>query len=205
MAAVAEEAAPSEAEIISSVGGQPESEKVIEVRTRETRVEDISHAQPTADAQPNDSESISHMTDNLPHRVSRRHRGGLDSLQSLEGSSALVLRQLCRRSCLDDTEFVFTMSVRTALRERGEDAKSVITAELQQMCDKKVWHGVHASQMTSKQRMSIIRSSMFLKDKYLASGLSIGLRLDWSRVYTPCKIKAYTRACHHQQQQQHLF
>ena len=80
------------------------------------------------------------------------------------------MRQLYRRSCLDDTEFAFTMSVRTALRERGEDAKSLITAELQQMCDKKVWHGVHASQMTSKQRMSIIRSSMFLKDKYLAYG-----------------------------------
>ena len=62
------------------------------------------------------------------------------------------------------------MSVRAALRERGEEAQSVITAELKQMCDKRVWHGVHASRLTQKERTSIIRSSMFLKDKYLASG-----------------------------------
>ena len=62
----------------------------------------------------------------------------------------MVLRQLCRRSNWHDIDFAFTMSVRAALRERGEEAKSVITAELQQMCDKRVWHGVHASQLTSK-------------------------------------------------------
>ena len=37
-------------------------------------------------------------------------------------------------------------------------------------CVKKVWHGVHATDLTTKQQMLIIRSSMFLKDKYLASG-----------------------------------
>ena len=42
-------------------------------------------------------------------------------------------------------------------------------AELKQMLDKHVWHGVHTQDL-SKQRSAIIRSSMFLKDEYLASG-----------------------------------
>ena len=102
--------------------------------------------------------------------AARKRRGGLDSLQSLQGPSALLLNQLHRRSSWHDKDFAFTMSVRAALRERGEEAQSVITAELKQMCEKRVWHGVHTSTLTAKERMSIIRSSMFLKDKYLASG-----------------------------------
>ena len=42
-------------------------------------------------------------------------------------------------------------------------------AELKQMLEKKVWHGVHTRTLTRNQRSAIIRSSMFLKDKYLAS------------------------------------
>lgn len=57
-----------------------------------------------------------------------------------------------------------------ALREREAEARPVINAELQQMVDKKVWHGVHARDLTRQQRAATIRSSMFLKDKYHASG-----------------------------------
>jgi len=46
----------------------------------------------------------------------------------------------------------------------------VIEAELRQMHDKTVWHGVHLQDLTKTQRRAIIRSSMFLKDKYFASG-----------------------------------
>ena len=38
------------------------------------------------------------------------------------------------------------------------------------MVDKKVWHGVHSTNLTSAERKAVIRSSMFLKDKYMASG-----------------------------------
>lgn len=116
------------------------------------------------------------------HRYNRRHRG-LDSLQRLPGPSrSLVLhtttealceqirKQVVRRSDWHDTPFAFTMSVKAALRERGEEATPVIVAELKQMLDKGVWHGVHTHQLTRSQRCSIIRSSMFLKDKFLASG-----------------------------------
>jgi len=37
------------------------------------------------------------------------------------------------------------------------------------MHDKLVWHGVHLQNLTKQQRKAIIRSSMFLKDKYFAS------------------------------------
>ena len=46
----------------------------------------------------------------------------------------------------------------------------MIEAELRQMHDKTVWHGVHLRNLTKAQKRAILRSSMFLKDKYLASG-----------------------------------
>ena len=44
-------------------------------------------------------------------------------------------------------------------------------AELKQMVDKGVWHGIKVSGLSIAQRRAIIRSSMFLKDKYSASGV----------------------------------
>lgn len=124
--------------------------------------------------------------DTVPSQRRDRYRGrggGLDSLQGLPGPPrSLILhsttealceeirKQVLRRSDWHDTPFAFTMSVRAALRERGEEATPVIVAELKQMLDKGVWHGVHTHQLTRSQRNSIIRSSMFLKDKFLASG-----------------------------------
>jgi hypothetical protein len=46
----------------------------------------------------------------------------------------------------------------------------VIMAELKQMLDKHVWHGVHTQDLSKNQRGATIRSSMIVKDKYLASG-----------------------------------
>jgi alpha-acetolactate decarboxylase len=46
----------------------------------------------------------------------------------------------------------------------------VIMAELKQTLDKRVCHGVHTQDFSKKQRSAINRNSMFLKDKYLASG-----------------------------------
>jgi hypothetical protein len=70
----------------------------------------------------------------------------------------------------ENWEQAFVISVRKAMTERPEEAEPVIRAELQQMVDKRVWHAVHANDLPPEQRRKIIRSSMFLKDKYLASG-----------------------------------
>lgn len=46
----------------------------------------------------------------------------------------------------------------------------VILKELQQMLDREVWHPVYYNALSRDQKKAIIRSSMFLKDKYHASG-----------------------------------
>ena len=83
---------------------------------------------------------------------------------------ASVRKELTTRADVHDRDFAFTMSVKAAMRDRGPEAEAVIVAELQQMLDKNVWHPIHAQGLSSKERRAIIRSSMFLKDKYLASG-----------------------------------
>ena len=57
------------------------------------------------------------------------------------------------------------VSVREALRTRGDDARLVINKELQQMINKKVWAPVLYNRLTAGERAGIIRSSMFLKRK----------------------------------------
>ena len=62
------------------------------------------------------------------------------------------------------------VSVKTALRTRGEDAERVIVKELTQMDTLKVWKPMHAEDLDASQRASVIRSSMFLKRKIHPDG-----------------------------------
>ncbi len=56
----------------------------------------------------------------------------------------------------------FKTSVNAALRDRGDEARPVIIAELKQMMDKQIWHGVLVSHLTRNERDKIIRCCMFL-------------------------------------------
>ena len=67
-------------------------------------------------------------------------------------------------------ECVMNITVKEALKSRGEEAKRVIKKELKQMLDKRVWTPVHVSQLNAIEKKSIIRSQMFLKEKYLPTG-----------------------------------
>jgi hypothetical protein len=67
-------------------------------------------------------------------------------------------------------ERALNITVREAIRTRGEEAERVIMKELSQMITKGVWTPIDGKKLTAKERSSIIRSSMFLKEKYLASG-----------------------------------
>ena len=62
------------------------------------------------------------------------------------------------------------VSVRDALRTRGDDARLVINKELQQMIDRRVWVPVLQHKLTAEERSAIIRSSMFLKRKIHPDG-----------------------------------
>lgn len=81
----------------------------------------------------------------------KRHGRGVDSLQSLQnnisGSSTI------------------TISVTAALKDRHDEATPVIMNELKQMQDN---YGVQTQYLIKTQRSAIIKSSMFMKDKYLA-------------------------------------
>ena len=51
-----------------------------------------------------------------------------------------------------DKDYCFKISVRAALRDRGEAAQAAILDELQGILDKGVWHGVNMRDLTSEQR-----------------------------------------------------
>jgi hypothetical protein len=76
-----------------------------------------------------------------------------------------IRKQLILRSSWRDTEFAFKISVRMAMRDRPEEARPVIMAELEQMVHKRVFHIVHLRNLSEDQRKQVIRSSMLLKDK----------------------------------------
>ena len=68
-------------------------------------------------------------------------------------------------------DYAMNISVKAALRSRGAVAEGVIMKELRQMKNKKVWTPVHMSVLTSTEKQGIIRSQMFLKEKYLPTGV----------------------------------
>lgn len=104
------------------------------------------------------------------NRLVTKHSARVVMFSTVDKDRAEIRRQLESRSDWHDCDFAFKISVRAALRERGDEAGPVIMAELQQMVDKGVWHPIDVRTMNRKQRQAIIRSSMFLKDKYLANG-----------------------------------
>jgi hypothetical protein len=65
---------------------------------------------------------------------------------------------------------VFNITVREAIHTRGEKTVPVIMKELNQMISKRVWTPIDGNRLTAEERSRIIRSSMFLEEKYLASG-----------------------------------
>jgi DNA primase len=102
----------------------------------------------------------------------QRKANEVNMIYSEANESRIALcRHLLYRSNWIDKDFALHITVRAALRERPEVVRPVMMAELQQMVDKGVWHGIKVSGLSITQRIAIIRSSMFLKDKYLASGV----------------------------------
>jgi len=59
-------------------------------------------------------------------------------------SRAALRRHLLFRYNWIDKNFAFHISVRAALRERAEEVRPVLMAELKQMVDKGVWHGIRS-------------------------------------------------------------
>jgi Reverse transcriptase (RNA-dependent DNA polymerase) len=110
-----------------------------------------------------------------------RHGSGGDSLRFIQGRAlmsavemadrAAIRKELLQRRHWHDKEYCFKISVRAALRDRGDSAKAAIMDELENIVDKGVFHGVHMRDLTSAQRKTILRSVTFLKDKYTAQNI----------------------------------
>ncbi len=64
------------------------------------------------------------------------------SEQDCDSARRAIRRELERRSQYHDVQFAFKMSVKAAMRDRPKEALLVIEAELRQMHDKTVWHGM---------------------------------------------------------------
>ena len=103
-------------------------------------------------------------------------------------SRAALRRHLRFRSNWVDKDFAFHISVRAALRERP-----VIMAELKQMVDKGVWHGIKVSGLSIAQRRAIIPviaasegrnvitidiGGAFLNADIASTGIQVHMRLD---------------------------
>ena len=84
--------------------------------------------------------------------------------------SARVIDTIERQIGGDLSDYVMNITVKNALKTRGEEAERVIIKELKQMLDKKVWRPVMISSLSSIERSRIIRSQMFLKEKYFPTG-----------------------------------
>ena len=91
-------------------------------------------------------------------------------------------------------DFAFKISVDAALRERGNEARPVIFAELKQLMEKHVWHGAIISDLTRDERDKVIRCSMFLKISSLPpTSTTSSRRGSW--LVKINKIKNYTKIC----------
>jgi len=77
--------------------------------------------------------------------------------QDRDSTRRAIRRELEHRDHYHNTEYAFKMSVKAAMRIRPKEALPVIEAELQQMHDKSVWHGVHLRNLTKAQKRAIIR------------------------------------------------
>ena len=66
----------------------------------------------------------------------------------------------------------FRMSIRAAEKRRGiDETAATLKKELKQMLSKKVWRPEHWKYLTREEKRAVIRSSLFLKEKYDAEGL----------------------------------
>jgi hypothetical protein len=128
-------------------------------------------------------------------RSSRTTAGKFKSVKFADLVVDIMLSDIFEDVGADD-EHLFTMTLHKGLSERGPEALKVALAEIGQIVEKRVWHPVMVRDLTEEQRGGgIIRSSMFLKDKYFARrGHSKNSKLGWCLEATN-KTKSSTRAC----------
>ena len=97
-------------------------------------------------------------------------RTALTVRASKQSGTDSVIDMLQERKASTEVLLSANISVRDALRSKGDETKRLILKELKQMLDRKVFSPVRTSLLTEAERRSTIRSSMFLKAKYHPDG-----------------------------------
>ena len=94
----------------------------------------------------------------------------IEQAKKEKGIRQTLVRQMTRTEKWIDREYALTISVKAAIAAHGGKARKVIMDELVQMVTKKVWRPIEVSRLTISERRSIIRSSMFIKEKFFPDG-----------------------------------
>lgn len=88
----------------------------------------------------------------------------------VEQAPRRTMLDMFRNGTDDHGDYVMNITVKNALKTRGAEAEKVIMKELSQMMSKRVWEPIHVSSLSGTDRSRIIRSQMFLKEKFLPTG-----------------------------------
>jgi hypothetical protein len=84
--------------------------------------------------------------------------------------SALDAKSEAHKSKRARHEFGLHFTVKKAVAKFGKSALKSIAAECIQLINKKVFHPIDVGKLSTKERRAIIRSTMFLKEKFLSNG-----------------------------------
>jgi hypothetical protein len=84
--------------------------------------------------------------------------------------AALERKSKLHHSNLARKEYGLHYTVKKAIAKFDKEAIKSIAAECLQLINKKVFHPIDVNKLSTKERRAIIRSSMFLKEKFLSNG-----------------------------------
>ena len=98
--------------------------------------------------------------DNLMPQLGSRFVGGRRRSQRIDSKRRIEARIL----------HAHRISVKKALKKNEHESKKSILKELKQMVDMEVWEIIQKANLTRKQLRKVIRSSMFLTEKFTATG-----------------------------------
>ena len=81
-----------------------------------------------------------------------------------------------RRQSGDSGIYAYRMSIKKAIVKHGDVAKDAVRKELGQMINKEVFEFIHPTCLSKERRRSVIRSSLFLKEKLNPEGVFTKLK-----------------------------
>ena len=87
-----------------------------------------------------------------------------------KSQSAMDMKSETHKSKRARHEFGLHFTVKKAVAKFGKSALKSIAAECIQLINKKVFHPIDVGKLSTKDRRAIIRSTMFLKEKFLSNG-----------------------------------